>query len=207
MNNLGFALLGLLARDDLSGYDLAKRLKMPLGFFWQAGHSQIYPELVKLEARGFVLERIVVQERRPNKKVYSLTPTGREALRTWVLQPPERMPPRDELILKTYSVWLSPPGEAARLFAAELSRHKERLKEYEGYRKQIEQAHKKAIGNPASPHFAMYATLLRGIGFERDYLGWCRWMVKCLTPLPRASRRHRTARGSGTVAHRRHEKG
>ena len=74
MNNIGFALLGLLARDDLSGYDLSRRLKMPLGFFWQASHSQIYPELAKLAARGLVRERTVVQAGRPNKKVPTRSP-------------------------------------------------------------------------------------------------------------------------------------
>jgi DNA-binding PadR family transcriptional regulator len=190
MNNIGFALLGLLARDDLSGYDLSRRLKMPLGFFWQAGHSQIYPELAKLAGRGFVRERTVVQAGRPNKKVYSITPAGKAVLLAWVALPPGRTPPRDELLLKTYSIWLSPPAEGRKLFAAEAEAHAKRLAEYEGYREQMERGQKRALRSSASPHFATYATLMRGISFERAYVAWCRWMIKSLSrPAARTRKR------------------
>src|SRR4051812_47132700 len=105
MNSLGYALLSLLARGELSGYDLARKMKVPLGFFWQAPHSQIYPELAKLETRHLVRERAVTQERRPNKKVYSLTAAGRSALRAWVREPTQRKASKDELLLKVYSLW------------------------------------------------------------------------------------------------------
>src|SRR5215469_6282498 len=55
ISTLGYALLTLLAREPLSGYDLAQRMKRPLGFFWQAQHSQIYPELAGLEEHGCML--------------------------------------------------------------------------------------------------------------------------------------------------------
>jgi DNA-binding PadR family transcriptional regulator len=42
---LGYAILGLLARQPLSGYDVAARLKVPVGFYWTAHYSQIRPEL------------------------------------------------------------------------------------------------------------------------------------------------------------------
>ena len=54
MTTLGYALLGLLARRALSGYDLAREMKRPVGYFWQARHSQIYPQLARLEALGLV---------------------------------------------------------------------------------------------------------------------------------------------------------
>ena len=52
MTTLGYALLGLLARRPLSGYDLAGQLKVPVVFFWHARISQIYPELARLEAQS-----------------------------------------------------------------------------------------------------------------------------------------------------------
>jgi hypothetical protein len=36
---LGYALLALLAHHASSGYDLARRLKRPIGFFWSAHQS------------------------------------------------------------------------------------------------------------------------------------------------------------------------
>jgi DNA-binding PadR family transcriptional regulator len=49
---LGYAILGLLAREALSDYDLSSRMRARVGLFWQARHSQIYPELARLEEGG-----------------------------------------------------------------------------------------------------------------------------------------------------------
>ena|SRR5438067_527027 len=81
MTTIGYALLGLLAREPRSGYELAKELKVPVSFFWYAPHSQIYPELARLEAAGLVTHEKVEQQNRPSKKVYSLTEAGRGKLR------------------------------------------------------------------------------------------------------------------------------
>ena len=58
-SNLGCALLGLLARSPSTGYDLARRMERPVGYFWSARHSQIYPELAKLERAGLVSHEVV----------------------------------------------------------------------------------------------------------------------------------------------------
>src|SRR5215471_2318782 len=116
ISTLGYALLNLLAREPLSGYDLAQRMKRPLGFFWQAQHSQIYPELAGLEEQGCILHQVVMQEDRPPKKVYTITEAGRTKLRGWVTQPPVPPPERSELLLKTYAIWLADPALAVDLF-------------------------------------------------------------------------------------------
>src|SRR5450755_1045236 len=83
VTTLGYALLGLLAAQPLSGYDLARKLKRPVGFFWPARHSQIYPELALLQAEGLVTHQVVEQTDRPDKKLYQITDSGRAAVRTW----------------------------------------------------------------------------------------------------------------------------
>src|ERR687885_279786 len=68
ITSLGYALLGLLAREPLSGYDLASRMKERVGFFWQARHSQIYPELGRLEGEGMVTHRVVEEQEQRHKE-------------------------------------------------------------------------------------------------------------------------------------------
>ncbi|MCA1730348.1 MAG: PadR family transcriptional regulator [Actinobacteria bacterium] len=68
MSTLGYVILGLLAREQLSGYDLMNRMQERVSFFWQARHSQIYPELARLEERGMVTHRVVEQQDRPDKR-------------------------------------------------------------------------------------------------------------------------------------------
>jgi DNA-binding PadR family transcriptional regulator len=38
MRTLGYAVLGLLSREELSGYDLKRWMERPLGYFWSARH-------------------------------------------------------------------------------------------------------------------------------------------------------------------------
>jgi hypothetical protein len=47
--SLRLAILGSLSSAPASGYDLARQFGLGLGWFWSASHSQIYPELKRLE--------------------------------------------------------------------------------------------------------------------------------------------------------------
>src|SRR5918998_803215 len=131
MTGLGFAILGLLSREELSGYDVAGRMRARVGHFWEARHSQIYPELARLEEGGLVTHWVVEQRDRPDKKVYRITPSGLEALERWVTEPPATRPARDELVLKAYSLWLAEPWGGFAVLRGEERRAEERLLEYE----------------------------------------------------------------------------
>ncbi len=180
MKILGYAILGLLSREELSGYDLAGRMRARVVHFWEARHSQIYPELARLEEGGLVTHRVVVQRERPDKKVYKITPAGLEALKTWVTEPPAPRAARDELVLKAYSLWLAEPEEALALFGDEGRRHEEKLLEYETIRAWMEREWRGDILRPDSPRFASYVALRRGILYEREYAEWCRWVAERL---------------------------
>ncbi len=177
---LGYALLGLLAHEDLSGYDLARRMKEWVGFFWSARHSQIYPELARLEDAGFVAHTPVPQRDRPDKKVFAVTEAGRGALRQWLTSPFAPTPHRDELVLRAYAVWLADPGRAAALFREEERHHAARLAEYRAILAHLEQTCGDDLRRPDVPFFGAYAALRRGIGYEREYGDWCGWLADTL---------------------------
>ena len=177
MKTLGYAILGLLAQEELSGYDLMQRMKGRVGNFWSAGHSQIYPELARLEADGLVTHSVVKQQERPDKKVYETTPEGLKILREWVTEPPPANAPKDELVLKAYSVWLADPEKAAKLFRDEETKHKEQLSRYKETRSWMEHESGGDVLRPESPWFAGYAALRRGLIYEKGYVEWCRWVA------------------------------
>lgn len=79
-----FAILGLLTFDEMSGYDLTKLVNESVGFFLTPAKSQIYAELRRLESVGYVTEREVEQQGRPDKRLYRITPAGERALRDWL---------------------------------------------------------------------------------------------------------------------------
>jgi DNA-binding PadR family transcriptional regulator len=170
----------LLARAPQSGYDLIQHMEEPIGFFWHARRSQIYPELARLEEARLVTHTTVVQRDRPAKKVYEITEAGRAALREWVVAPLRPAMDRDELMLKTYSVWLADPEHAIALFRAQEQFHLDRLAQYELIAAKMEGSAGADLLRHDAPRFAAYATLQRGIAYERGYADWCRWMATML---------------------------
>jgi PadR family transcriptional regulator AphA len=81
---LKHGILGLLNYGPTTGYDLDKTFKGSLNFFWQTHSSQIYRELNTMEKQGWVKSEIVIQTDKPNKKVFSLTGSGKEELYRWL---------------------------------------------------------------------------------------------------------------------------
>jgi DNA-binding PadR family transcriptional regulator len=84
----------------MTGYEIARSFDQSLSYFWHASHQQIYRELARLNKDGLVVYRSVAQSGKPDKKRYSLTSSGRAALRKWVVAetPPQR--PRYDLLVK-----------------------------------------------------------------------------------------------------------
>jgi DNA-binding PadR family transcriptional regulator len=79
-----YAVLGLTAYRESSGYDLAQAAKRGTGYIWAPSRSQIYKVLPRLEERGLVARRAVAQRGRPDKVLYRVTATGRAALAAWI---------------------------------------------------------------------------------------------------------------------------
>ncbi len=183
ITTLGYALLGLLARESCSGYDLGRQLKAPIGFYWHARYSQIYPELAKLEAEELATFEVVEQHDLPAKKVYTITEKGREALKNWVTAATDLPPLRDELVLKTFSLWLADPQRAIALFRQQIELHTKQLEQYEEFKHNIEE-YREDLSNGFSPLFATYATLQAGLSYEQMYIDWCNWTI---TQLERTS--------------------
>jgi DNA-binding PadR family transcriptional regulator len=81
------AVLGLLMRGPMHGYELYQKYATELGQMWHAGRSQVYSILKQLDEAGQVVAQTELQESRPARKVYHLTATGQQAFLNWVHQP------------------------------------------------------------------------------------------------------------------------
>jgi DNA-binding PadR family transcriptional regulator len=181
VSTLGYAILGLLAREPMSGYRISAGLRRPIGYYWDARHSQVYPELARLEEGGLVTARTSAgRGPRPNKR-YSISARGRRALARWVILPASPRPPRDELLLKCFSLWLADPEAAAALIRAQEALHAERLAEYRRMLRQMRAEEGPKLLDPSEPAFGNHATLRRGIGYERELVAWCRWLIGALS--------------------------
>jgi DNA-binding PadR family transcriptional regulator len=180
-SSLGYAILALVATKPQSGYDIARQMKLPLGFYWQAKHGQIYPELARLVEAGQVKFQEFENAVRPPRKVYSATPAGRSALAKWVAEAPQERPNNDELTIKAYALRRIPRTEARSLLTAQVDAHQHRLAALEVRASAIESRNPGGVGL-GSVGFGDYAALRRAIGSEREYVAWCRWLLTEVQP-------------------------
>jgi DNA-binding PadR family transcriptional regulator len=84
---LPHAILVSLCEQSSSGYELARRFDRSIGYFWRATHQQIYRTLRVMEDEGWVSVTPVVQQGRPDKKVYTVSDAGRAELARWIAAP------------------------------------------------------------------------------------------------------------------------
>ncbi|MCW2986891.1 MAG: transcriptional regulator, PadR-like family [Conexibacter sp.] len=97
--SLRHAMLGLLAVEPATGYDLTRKFDKSLSNAWHASHSQIYPELGKLEDDGMIE---VVAEGPRNSRTWALTAAGRAELRRWLVEVEPSRVQRNESAVRTF---------------------------------------------------------------------------------------------------------
>src|ERR1700722_9346112 len=80
--------LGILTRGDATGYEIKKLFEDDVyQHFVEASFGSIYPALNRLTEEGLVSVREEAQEKRPDRKVYSITQSGRSAFIAALLKP------------------------------------------------------------------------------------------------------------------------
>jgi DNA-binding PadR family transcriptional regulator len=118
--------LGLVAKRPLSGYDIKTIVDRSTRFFWAASYGQIYPELRRLEAEGLIEGTDAPSGERP-RRLYSLTPAGRDALVEWLLGTTTTYELRDESLLRIFFADALPREEALNLLVGRLRAHEQYL--------------------------------------------------------------------------------
>jgi len=129
--SLTHALLGVLTARPMSGYDLVRFVDGSVGWVWSASHSQIYPELRRMEERGFVTGDVEIRGTRLQKRVYSVTDAGLEELMRWVDEPMETPSLRDVVALKAIFLDMVDDASARQHFADYRDAMEKRLVECE----------------------------------------------------------------------------
>src|SRR5512139_3466570 len=96
------AVLGLLAQRPRHGYELRAAFQALVGGQenWDVKPAQIYATLARLEQGGLVAEESVEQAAGPEKRIYALTPVGREALKEWFASGIQPEHQQDKFFLK-----------------------------------------------------------------------------------------------------------
>ena len=100
--SLRFALLGLLAVEPASGYDLKRAINRSTYFIWNATGPQIYNTLHSLREQDYITSEALPQRGKPDKQIHTITPNGRAALKEFMGMPIRASVTRDEVLLRIF---------------------------------------------------------------------------------------------------------
>jgi DNA-binding PadR family transcriptional regulator len=171
MRTLKYAILGLINRRSLTGYDITKEFNNGLVDFWYAKHSQIYPELKKLTSEGLISFKTIIQGEKLEKKLYTITDNGKICLQKWLEEDDPLGPtPKDIFRLKAYFCDTMTSDTLLRQFQNASDKHSKKLDYLENSMKEL--LKKKDVSKAFSPEFGDYIVLNGAIMREKTYIDW-----------------------------------
>lgn len=177
---LQHAILTALRSGETSGYDLAKAFDVTVANFWAATPQQLYRELDKMQDAGLIAARTVEQEKRPTKRMYSLTEQGTAELRVFAAQTPKPIAIRDELLVQVEGLEPHTMDSVRTSVARKLETSRTKLATYERRRENLLAGENEATYLSTAEHLGPYLTLARGIAFETENVRWCEFVLHTL---------------------------
>jgi DNA-binding PadR family transcriptional regulator len=177
---LRYAVLGLLSKEQLTGYDLAQKFHSHISHFWNAHHTQIYRELQKLENEGLVSHRLVEQQDRPDKKIYTLTDLGLHDLLAWMGEPPKDPSMKNETLLRVSLFHLIPPAQAVEFLEAAKAKHEAILFAMQSW--SAANLGDAAVA-PSRENVGEVLTLDFGMRFVQTWIEWCEHSIRMFRSL------------------------
>ncbi|MGW0700222.1 PadR family transcriptional regulator [Streptomyces sp. NPDC002867] len=177
---LRHAVLAALLDGEYSGYQLAKAFDIGVANFWHALPQQLYAELAKLEKEGLVTGRQVVQETRPNKRLFRVTDAGVAELERFAAAPSKPTFIRDDLLVKVQAADAIGTGPV-------IEQLEERACAAEAKIELLGALLRRLRGDADEEEFLCrgerigpYLTCLRGLAFEEGHRDWCRRIARVL---------------------------
>lgn len=160
-------ILGLLSHEELTGYEIKKRMDTTLKYFWSASYGSIYPALSDLVSRGLATKREDAQSKR-NKQIYTITDEGRSYLKKWLTLPVEKDELRYETLLKLFFGNEQDTKQAL----SHIKAFEEKVKKELPYLLEAEKVLKACLNDDAA-HKYYLLTAQFGIKTYHTYLEWC----------------------------------
>lgn len=174
--SLAHAVLTSLLEKASSGYDLARRFDKSIGYFWHATHQQIYRELARMEAAGWIEGFVPLDAGKTRKKHYRVLDAGRAELARWAQEPTEPMDLRDTITVKLRADAILGEVELAPELRRHLALHEQRLAQYHA----VEARDFPPAKGLTRAQAIQYMILKKGILYEECELAWGRKMLALL---------------------------
>ncbi len=170
-----YAVLGVLSMMPASGYEIKKFCDESIAHFWNENYGNIYPVLKALEKEGMVTSSVETQTGRPAKTVYSITPAGTAALRSWFMLPVEEPPRRHHFLLKFVLSRDMPREALIGMLEGEAAKARKELESYGGIA-----LHLQSLASSVDPVLIRLwlGSLEYGKRFAALHAAWCEDMIE-----------------------------
>lgn len=174
--SLPHAVLTSLLEKSTSGYDLARRFDKSIGYFWHATHQQIYRELARMEAAGWIAAFVPPDAGKTRKKHYRVLSAGRQELARWALEPTAPMDLRDAFTVKLRADAVLDEIDLVPELERHLALHQAQLAHYQRIEAQDFPPEKTLTRAQVIQHLI----LKKGMAYERAQIEWGREMLGVL---------------------------
>ncbi|MFJ3927754.1 PadR family transcriptional regulator [Streptomyces sp. NPDC090022] len=169
---LRHAALAALLDEELSGYQLAKAFGMGVANFWHALPQQLYAELAKLEREGLIAGREVVQDTRPNKRLFTVTEAGLAELERFTAAATKPVFIRDDLLVKVQAADHVDTGALIAQLTERIAFAEGRIELFGGLLRAMRGERGEEDFLRHGDRIGPYLTCLRGLEFERANRDW-----------------------------------
>jgi DNA-binding PadR family transcriptional regulator len=174
-NTTFYVILGLLTHEDMTGYDIKKRVDNIISNFWSAGYGQIYPALRMLEQEGLVNKSTTDASKGTEKFIYSITESGRSRLLEWLTAQGEKEQLKYEILIKLFFGNNLSKGKNLQRIEEFRERRRKSLRKMDMFKRSLHQ-----VLDESDDHFYYYLTVLFGEHVYRAYINWADEAVKLL---------------------------
>ena len=183
-------ILGMLAAQPRSGYEIKQLVDNSARFFWAASYGESYPELKRLEDAGFITGSDASQGNR-QRTVFKLTAKGRRAAKEWIESPPQVFELRDEGLLQLFFAGSIEPVRTAEIARERAASATATAAELRALQDELDREHE-ADGTEYSPDAGSLTVLRYGIEMN-EWIG--EWFERAATELERDTSRAVAASG------------
>lgn len=172
-----FVILGLLALQSMTVYEINKALQRSVSLFYSASFGSINAAIRKILEKGWIIGQETIENGR-NKRIFHLTPAGREAFQDWLVSDIEAEKVKDPALTRLYFMGLSDPQERIRLLEAHLQQLRQILDK-------LDLIHQQSASLQIAPEWQTVATFqLLTLQYGRDFYAFnIRWYGSLLESL------------------------
>lgn len=166
-NKMNQVILGFLNHENLTGYEIKKRIDSSLHYFWKGSFGSIYPTLSSLEEHGMITKVDNNHNSKRERIIYGITEKGRNYLINWIEDSKTSNSLKYEMLLKLFFGGIVDNAVSINTiteFENEITEELLMLKIYkENLSKVLDQR----------DHVFFYLTVSFGVETYEAYLRWC----------------------------------